>query len=89
MPSGTPQLCCVLMYCTSRLQERILKGEYGEEGEHFTYSYGLVFMNRFLGLIFSGVMLHYTRPKWWVLCDLKQQQGCMNVVQRGRHSWRG
>lgn len=46
------------------LQERILKGEYGAEGEHFTYSYGLVFMNRFLGLIFSGVMLHYTRPKW-------------------------
>ncbi len=46
------------------LQERILKGEYGEEGEHFTYSYGLVFMNRFLGFLFSAVMLHYTRPKW-------------------------
>ncbi|CAM9110803.1 unnamed protein product [Scytosiphon promiscuus] len=43
--------------------ERILKGEYGE-GEHFTYSYGLVFMNRFLGFLFSAVMLHYTRPKW-------------------------
>lgn len=46
-------------------QERILKGEYGE-GEHFTYSYGLVFMNRFLGFLFSAVMLHYTRPKWCV-----------------------
>eukprot|EP00904_Undaria_pinnatifida_P007900 jgi/Undpi1/423/HiC_scaffold_1.g00419.m1 len=45
------------------LQERILKGEYGE-GERFTYSYGLVFMNRFLGFLFSAVMLHYTRPKW-------------------------
>lgn len=44
-------------------QERILKGEYGD-GEHFTYSYGLVFMNRFLGFLFSAVMLHYTRPKW-------------------------
>lgn len=48
------------------VQERILKGEYGEgeHVEHFTYSYGLVFMNRFLGLIFSGLMLHYTKPQW-------------------------
>ncbi|CAM9806303.1 unnamed protein product, partial [Ectocarpus sp. 12 AP-2014] len=45
------------------LQERILKGEYGD-GEHFTYSYGLVFMNRFLGFLFSAGMMHYTRPKW-------------------------
>lgn len=48
-------------------QERILKGEYGE-GERFTYSYGLVFMNRFLGFLFSAAMLHYTRPKWLDCC---------------------
>ncbi|CAM9143827.1 unnamed protein product, partial [Discosporangium mesarthrocarpum] len=45
------------------IQERILMIDYGP-GEYFTYSYGLVFMNRFLGFIFSGVMLHRTKPQW-------------------------
>jgi len=45
------------------IQERILKMEYGE-GKYFTYSYGLVFTNRFLGLIFSGCLLYFTKPTW-------------------------
>lgn len=61
---ATPAITRILFGGVSRQQqERILKGEYGD-GEHFTYSYGLVFMNRFLGFLFSAVMLHYTRPKW-------------------------
>ena len=27
-------------------------------------SYGLVFTNRAIGLVFSGAMLYYTRPTW-------------------------
>jgi hypothetical protein len=27
-------------------------------------SYGLVFTNRAIGLVFSGAMLYYTRPRW-------------------------
>ncbi|CAM9173924.1 unnamed protein product, partial [Phaeothamnion confervicola] len=43
--------------------ERILKMEYGR-GEFFTYSYGLVFTNRFLGLLLSGAFLYHSRPAW-------------------------
>ncbi|CAM9425219.1 unnamed protein product [Chrysoparadoxa australica] len=45
------------------LQERILKMEYGE-GELFTYSYGLVFTNRALGLLFSACLMFRSRPVW-------------------------
>ncbi len=47
----------------SIVQERILKMEYGP-GEFFTYTYGLVFFNRFIGLLISSFLMCYARPKW-------------------------
>jgi len=42
------------------LQERILTQSYN--GEYFTYSYGLVFLNRIGGLIISSVLMIHVRP---------------------------
>ncbi len=47
----------------SIIQERILKMEYGP-GEFFTYTYGLVFFNRFVGLLISSLLMYYARLKW-------------------------
>ncbi len=47
----------------SILQERILKMEYGHE-EFFTYTYGLVFFNRFFGLLVSSSLMYYAKLKW-------------------------
>jgi len=46
------------------LQERMLTRRYPRNtGEYFTYSYALVFTNRFWTLIMSGMLLLYLRPK--------------------------
>jgi len=46
------------------LQERMLTRRYPRNtGEFFTYSYALVFTNRFWTLIMSGMLLFYLRPK--------------------------
>jgi len=46
------------------LQERMLTRRYPRQsGEFFTYSYALVFTNRFWTLIMSGMLLLYLKPK--------------------------
>jgi len=45
------------------LQERILTRRYPRQtGEYFTYSYALVFTNRFWTMIMSGLLMLYIRP---------------------------
>ncbi|KAL9190233.1 hypothetical protein ACHAXT_007444 [Thalassiosira profunda] len=46
------------------LQERMLTRRYPRHtGEYFTYSYALVFTNRFWTLIMSGMMMLYFKPR--------------------------
>jgi adenosine 3'-phospho 5'-phosphosulfate transporter B2 len=46
------------------LQERMLTRRYPRyTGEYFTYSYALVFTNRFWTLIMSGILLIYLKPR--------------------------
>lgn len=46
------------------LQERMLTRRYPRAtGEYFTYSYALVFTNRFWTLIMSGILLLYLKPR--------------------------
>jgi len=60
---------CVLMLNATfvtwgLLQERMLTRRYPRhEGEFFTYSYALVFTNRFWTLIMSGCLWYYLKPK--------------------------
>jgi solute carrier family 35 (adenosine 3'-phospho 5'-phosphosulfate transporter), member B2 len=44
------------------VQERMLTYPY--DGEYFVYSYGLVFLNRFGGLVLSTVLLYYYKVEW-------------------------
>lgn len=44
------------------VQERILTQTY--DGQFFEYSYGLVFINRFLGLILSAYLMYYFEVVW-------------------------
>ena len=58
--------CCV--ECSTRLlvlpQERMLTRRYPRyTGEYFTYSYALVFTNRFWTLIMSTMLLFYMKPR--------------------------
>ena len=53
----------VVSFCIWGLvQERILTQTYC--GEFFEYSYGLVFMNRLGGLIFSSYLMYYFKVPW-------------------------
>ena len=46
------------------LQERMLTRKYPRKtGDYFTYSYALVFTNRFWTLILSGLLLLYLKPR--------------------------
>ena len=44
------------------VQERMLTYPY--DGEYFVYSYGLVFLNRLGGLVFSTCLLYYYKVEW-------------------------
>ena len=44
------------------LQERMLTQTY--DGEYFTYSYGLVFQSRVVGLLLSGFLMWYLKQEW-------------------------
>lgn len=60
-------LCVVMLNLTfvtwGALQERMLTRRYPREtGEYFTYSYALVFTNRFWTLILSGMLWLYLKP---------------------------
>lgn len=59
--------CCLMLNITfvawGLLQERMLTRKYPRlTGEVFTYSYALVFSNRFWTLIMSGLLLLYLKP---------------------------
>lgn len=61
-------ICAIMLNVTfvswGLLQERMLTRKYPRlTGEHFTYSYALVFTNRFWTLVMSGMLLAYFRPK--------------------------
>jgi adenosine 3'-phospho 5'-phosphosulfate transporter B2 len=64
------------------VQERILTQSY--DGEYFTYTYGLVFVNRLGGLLLSFYLLKYFRVKWTPtnLVDL-----CFPSVSNMLSSW--
>lgn len=50
-------------YTTCSFQERMLTRRYPRHtGEYFTYSYALVFTNRFWTLIMSGMLMIYLKP---------------------------
>jgi hypothetical protein len=60
--------CCLMLNITfvtwGALQERMLTRRYPRHtGDYFTYSYALVFTNRFWTLIMSGILLLYLRPR--------------------------
>jgi adenosine 3'-phospho 5'-phosphosulfate transporter B2 len=60
--------CCLMLNITfvawGALQERMLTRRYPRyTGEYFTYSYALVFTNRFWTLIMSGMLMLYLRPR--------------------------
>jgi adenosine 3'-phospho 5'-phosphosulfate transporter B2 len=60
--------CCIVLNITfvawGVLQERMLTRRYPRvTGEYFTYSYFLVFTNRFWTLIMSGILLLYLKPR--------------------------
>lgn len=72
-PEGTKQeVIQRLIFCAAGLiisftvwglvQERILTQTYN--GDFFVYSYGLVFMNRLGGLLFSAVLMRYFAVSW-------------------------
>jgi len=59
--------CCLMLNITfvswGLLQERMLTRRYPRwTGEYFTYSYALVFTNRFWTLIISGILILYLKP---------------------------
>lgn len=61
-------ICAVMLNVTfvswGLLQERMLTRRYPRlTGEYFTYSYALVFTNRFWTLIMSGMLLLYFKPR--------------------------
>mmetsp|Transcript_18085 Transcript_18085/g.37486 ORF Transcript_18085/g.37486 Transcript_18085/m.37486 type:complete len:410 (+) Transcript_18085:332-1561(+) len=61
-------ICAVMLNLTfvswGILQERMLTRRYPRHsGEYFTYSYALVFTNRFWTLIMSGLLLIYLKPR--------------------------
>lgn len=61
-------ICAIMLNVTfvvwGVLQERMLTRRYPRHtGEYFTYSYALVFTNRFWTLIMSGALLLYLKPK--------------------------
>jgi hypothetical protein len=60
--------CCLMLNVTfvtwGILQERMLTRRYPRwTGEYFTYSYALVFTNRFWTLIMSGLLILYLKPR--------------------------
>eukprot|EP00981_Chlorochromonas_danica_P012066 scaffold4399_cov175-Ochromonas_danica.AAC.16 len=72
-PEGTKQeVIQRLIFCAAGLivsfsiwglvQERMLTQTYG--GDYFVYSYGLVFMNRLGGLLFSAYLIYHFRIDW-------------------------
>ncbi|KAL3796840.1 hypothetical protein ACHAW5_002526 [Stephanodiscus triporus] len=61
-------ICAVMLNVTfvswGLLQERMLTRKYPRlTGEYFTYSYALVFTNRFWTMIMSGMLLAYLKPR--------------------------
>lgn len=78
-PEGTKQeviqrlaICSIGLVLSFTLwglvQERILTQTYGtttENKEFFVYSYGLVFMNRLGGLLFSAMLMYYFAVPWY------------------------
>lgn len=64
--SSTKYGCVLTTVCNqivTTLQERILTRRYPRyTGEYFTYSYFLVFTNRFWTLIMSGFLMAYLKP---------------------------
>lgn len=61
-------ICAVMLNLTfvswGLLQERMLTRRYPRlTGEYFTYSYALVFTNRFWTLVMSGLMMLYFKPR--------------------------
>lgn len=61
-------LCCLMLQCTfvtwGALQERMLTRRYPRHsGDYFTYSYALVFSNRFWTLILSSILMWYLKPR--------------------------
>lgn len=61
-------ICAVMLNLTfvswGLLQERMLTRRYPRlTGEYFTYSYALVFTNRFWTLVMSGLLLLYLKPR--------------------------
>lgn len=61
-------ICAIMLNVTfvswGLLQERMLTRKYPRlTGEYFTYSYALVFTNRFWTLVMSGMLLAYFKPK--------------------------
>lgn len=61
-------ICAVMLNLTfvswGLLQERMLTRRYPRlTGEYFTYSYALVFTNRFWTLVMSGLMMIYFKPR--------------------------
>ncbi|KAL3823589.1 hypothetical protein ACHAXA_005570 [Cyclostephanos tholiformis] len=61
-------ICAVMLNVTfvswGLLQERMLTRKYPRlTGEYFTYSYALVFTNRFWTMIMSGMLLVYLKPR--------------------------
>jgi adenosine 3'-phospho 5'-phosphosulfate transporter B2 len=53
----------VVSFCIwGLLQERILTQPY--DGQYFEYSYGLVFINRIIGLIMSAALMWYFEVEW-------------------------
>ena len=72
-PEGTKEevlqrlvLCAtglIISFCFwGLLQERMLTQTY--DGEYFTYSYGLVFQSRVVGLLLSGFLMWYLKQEW-------------------------
>jgi hypothetical protein len=60
--------CCLMLNLTfvswGALQERMLTRRYPRyTGDYFTYSYALVFTNRFWTLVMSGLLLVYLKPR--------------------------
>ncbi|KAG7356408.1 UAA transporter family protein [Nitzschia inconspicua] len=61
-------LCSLMLNITfvtwGALQERMLTRRYPRyTGDYFTYSYALVFTNRFWTLVMSGILLWYLKPR--------------------------
>jgi solute carrier family 35 (adenosine 3'-phospho 5'-phosphosulfate transporter), member B2 len=63
--TGTPRNYLFSFFLNlSRCKERMLTRRYPRyHGEYFTYSYALVFSNRFWTLIMSGMLMLYLKPR--------------------------